>query len=326
MSKGQARGTPQNLDHYEVVDGVSVGGATVKDVLVDPESGHKYIAKLGGRNSDLEVITEYAIFLVGKTLPLDIASAKIGVYRGQLRFLSRYFLDIERAEELVHGMQLFRDLYDATTVKGIVGNQFREQSFFTVQAVKAAFGATYLHYGSHVEDNLFDSFVAMLTHDALLGVQDRHHENWGIIVRRDVGTGVPRFAPLYDSARGLFCNFLDGQLRRFYGPPGLDRLDQYISKSRPLIGFIGLSPTSGRAFLTHDQLLAAIFHEHKRQRARIMKILESYDWQLVRDELNDNLPAGFCSKARIDLILTCLRRRQRGLYRAIHGSDIRTDI
>lgn len=166
-----------NIDHYEVVEGVSVGGATVKDVLLDPETGHKYIAKLGGRNSDLEVLTEYAIYLVGQTLPLTIATGGVGLYKGELRFLSQYFLDASRAEELVHGMQLFRDLYDAKTVTSIVGNQFREQSFFTVQAIKAAFGATYMHHGAHTEDSLFDSFVSMLTHDALLGVQDRHHEN-----------------------------------------------------------------------------------------------------------------------------------------------------
>jgi hypothetical protein len=40
----------------------------------------------------------------------------------------------------------------------------------------------------------------MLTHDALIGVQDRHHENWGIVVQRGRADDPPRFAPLYDSA------------------------------------------------------------------------------------------------------------------------------
>ena len=49
------------------------------------------------------------------------------VSRGRLRFLSKYFLDLEAPEELVHGMLLFRELYDDTIVGGVAGNQGREQ-------------------------------------------------------------------------------------------------------------------------------------------------------------------------------------------------------
>jgi len=45
----------ERVDHFRVVEGISVRGATEKDVLEDPESGARYIAKLGGRNNDLEV-------------------------------------------------------------------------------------------------------------------------------------------------------------------------------------------------------------------------------------------------------------------------------
>ena len=57
----QHRPTPTiaTVDHFQVVEGISVRGATEKDVLRDPETGRVYIAKLGNRNNDLEVITEY---------------------------------------------------------------------------------------------------------------------------------------------------------------------------------------------------------------------------------------------------------------------------
>jgi len=131
---------------------------------------------------------------------------------------------------------------------------------FSVQAVKNAFGAHSLQYGEHVEDDLFSGFVSRLTPDALIGVQDRHHENWGVIVQRDVGGPPPHFAPLYDSARGLFCNVPDGELsQRFTGRDGLQRLDGYVARARPLVGFDGLKPVQGRRYVTHDQLLAAVF-------------------------------------------------------------------
>ena len=311
----------ERVDHYQVLADVSVGGATTKDILANPDTGDRYIAKLGGRNSDIEVVTEFAIHLVGKTLAdVIIADAKIAEYKGQLRFLSKIFLDVSKAEELVHGMQLFKDIYDDTTVTRVTNNQGQEQSFFRVQEIKAAFGAHYFDHGARIEEELFDSFVTMLTHDALLGVMDRHHENWGVIVQRDVGGAAPRFAPLYDSARGLFCHYSDSALSQFEGRAGSQRLDGYIGRARPLVGFLGRGPTGKRSYLTHAELLASVFWQYPSQRVRITKILESYDWRLVRTVLKASLPA-ICCKHRLSLILTCLRRRQNALFRAIHGSD-----
>ena len=306
-----------NVDHYEVVGEISVRGSTEKDVLRDPESGHSYIAKLGGRNNDLEVMTEYAIFLVGRSLGVTVAEARLARYRGRLRFLSRYFLDTGKSEELVHGMQLFKELYDEGTVKGVLGDESREQAMFSVQAVKAAFGAHYVQYGPQTEDDLFTGFVAMLTHDALIGVMDRHHENWGILVQREVSGPPPRFAPLYDSARGLFCNEREDNLSRWFkGIEGRQRLDRYVAKARPLVGFDGLRPINRRSYITHDQLLAEIFRSYPAQRQQITSILERYDWERVQEDLTKKT-GGLCSPQRRALILNCLRRRLRAIRRAI---------
>src|ERR1051326_3719021 len=84
---------PESVDHYQVVTDFHVGGATEKDILQDPATGDWYIAKLGRRNNDLEVMTEYIIHLVGRNLGVHVAEAKIATFRGRLRFLSKYFLD-----------------------------------------------------------------------------------------------------------------------------------------------------------------------------------------------------------------------------------------
>jgi hypothetical protein len=306
----------ESVDHFDVVEGISVGGANQKDVLEDPESGQRFIAKLGRRNNDVEVMTEYAIYLVGRSLGVTVADARIARYRGRLRFLSLYFLT--KPEELVHGMQLFEELYDESTVKGVLGEPPREQAMFNVQSVKAAFAAHYLQYGEDIEDELFGGFVSMLTHDAFIGVQDRHHENWGVIVRREVPGPPPRFAPLYDSARGLFCNARDPELKRFTGSDGSQRLDGYVARARPLVGFEGLRPAGERGAITHDQLLAAVFRAYPSQRRRILSILDAYDWRRVRADLTRGL-GDLCSPIRTTLILNCLRRRLRALRRAINA-------
>jgi hypothetical protein len=253
-------------------------------------------------------MTEYIIHLVGRNIGANVADAKIATYKGRLRFLSKYFLDREQSEELVHGVQLFRELYDDATIHGVVREKDREQAMFSLQAIKEAFGAHYVDYGPAVEEELFNALVDMVVHDAIIGVQDRHHENWGVIVRRGRAGPPPRFAPLYDSARGLFCNHQDAELPKFYGRSGQDRLDSYAARSRPLMGWNGLIPRSGRTLITHDQLVAAVYRDTPRLRPRIREILAAYNWRTLRSELQRHLGV-MCSGRRISLILTLLRRR-----------------
>jgi hypothetical protein len=87
----------ESVDHFRIVEGVSVRGATKKDVLEDPESGNRYIAKLGGRNNDLEVTGASPATMVASDSSVATSYTKA-------------------PEELVHGMQLFRELYDENAV------------------------------------------------------------------------------------------------------------------------------------------------------------------------------------------------------------------
>ncbi|MGH9410125.1 MAG: hypothetical protein ACRD1V_11795, partial [Vicinamibacterales bacterium] len=183
-----------------------------------------------------------------------------------------------------------------------------------VQAVEAALGAHYLADG----EELFGGFVSMLTHDALVGVQDRHHENWGVIVQREVVGPPPRFAPLYDSARGLFCNEPEERLGRFKGLAGDQRLHNYVERSRPLVGFDGLLPSKKRQFITHQELIGAVYRAYPRHRRRITNILEAYDWKRVRDELDDGV-GDYFSGHRRTLVLICLRRRLLAIRRVLDG-------
>jgi hypothetical protein len=290
------------VDHYRVVPDLVVGGATEKDILEDPATGAWHIAKLGRRQNDLEVMTEYIIYLVGRNIGAHVADAKIGRYRGKLRFLSKYFLDRTRGEELVHGVQLFRELYDEETINKIMGHEPSEQRLFNLQAIRSAFGAHYMDYGSDVEETLFRSLVDMVVHDAIIGVQDRHHENWGVIVHRGRSAPAPRFAPLYDSARGLFCNETDAQLSgRLSRKDAHQWLDRYVARSRPLMGWDGLVPSARRSYVTHDELVSAVFRDIPVVRSQISATLAAYDWQALRQVLRERV--GFmCPPRRISAI------------------------
>jgi hypothetical protein len=129
---------------------------------------------------------------------------------------------------------------------------------------------------------------------------------------------------LFDSARGLFCEIDEVALRRrFQGREGSGRLDGYVRRASPLVGFAGLKPSEGK-FIKHHELLAAIYWAYPSERVRIARILNSYDWRLVRDALTAGVDS-LMSRFRIGLILVCLRRRLKAIWRAIDAGQPKVD-
>ena len=138
-----------------------------------------------------------------------------------------------------------------------------------------------------------------------------------MVVQRERGGRSPRFAPLYDSARGLFCNLTDDILTEcFHCREGLQWLTNYVTRSRPLVGFRGLVPKNGRRYVTHIELITAVYKEYPDQQAVIRGIFEAFNWRQVHSTLMAELGA-VCSPRRIDLMRICLHKRQQALLQAI---------
>lgn len=66
--------------------------------------------------------------------------------------------------------------------------------------------------------------------DALIGEQDRHEENWGIIVEN----GEYRLSPLYDNGYNLLCEFYDENYAKKYYE-GIKSFTSYIKRSKASI-------------------------------------------------------------------------------------------
>lgn len=74
--------------------------------------------------------------------------------------------------------------------------------------------------------SLYRSFVKIMIFDALIGEQDRHEENWGIIVN-DLGTFM---SPLYDNGDSLLRDFYNAEFgNKFYNKE--KDFNKYICKS-----------------------------------------------------------------------------------------------
>jgi hypothetical protein len=135
-----------------------------------------------------------------------MAKSRLATINGQLRFLSRFFLN--ENEQLIHGAEIFSNyLLDPDMVQQI-GIRKEEQSWFTFQFVEESIKSSFPNQA----ENFIHSFVKLLVFDALTGNNDRHHFNWGIITSITDEQDKTHFSPIYDTARGLFWSTSDAQI------------------------------------------------------------------------------------------------------------------
>ena len=228
---------PLRKSYYYVKD-QPVGGDAPKDFIrvYEPGEGRRnsprdwpaHIAKVGHKWYPAESITEQLMTVIGETLGIRMAQSQLALGEGQIRFLSRYFLG--KDESLDHGAQIVAGyLADEPFVKAIEA-QGIERDIITFQdlcdAIRTRFPSNYRE--------ILPDFVRMIGFDALVGNQDRHLYNWGVISDTR-GVRPPRFSPIYDTARGLFWNESEVGLARFGRSE--TALDKYIRTASPLIGW-----------------------------------------------------------------------------------------
>ena len=81
----------------------------------------------------------------------------------------------------------------------------------------------------------------MLAFDGFVGAPDRHGMNWGVLVPLTANSTPIRFAPIFDTARGLFREMSDDDMRRQAQRQGREQfLAKYADRSFPILS-TGLS-------------------------------------------------------------------------------------
>lgn len=242
--------------YYSILRGATIGGDAPKEVVriyeyqkgvrkIDQEKKwNKYVVKTGHKWYPTETITEYLINRIGCKLGLKMADAKIFIINKQLRFASKFFLGTNR-QTLEHGAEIYSGYLanDKDFVEEIE-NENLSRELFTLSFTKKALE---YNYGLHHEEIFYD-FVKMLVFDAIVGNNDRHFYNWGVIT--DVRNKErPIFSPIYDSARGLFWNKTDQKLKHYLHDE--QPLINYAKKSRPKTG-LELRKIKNHLDLIHD--------------------------------------------------------------------------
>jgi hypothetical protein len=229
--------------HYFIITDITISGDAPKDFISyyhygeglksKPNTWPKFIAKHGHKHYPAEVITEYLLNRIGEVLGFNMAKSELAWLGGQIRFLSRYFLDKPNKQVLEHGADLYAGYLSDREFVEEIEKEHQSPDFFTVSFTEE----TIKYFFPHQYKELTLEFIKLLFLDILIGNNDRHFYNWGII--RNVDNNVsPAFSPIYDTARGLFWNVHEDVIdKKLKNARELDKfIKSYCDNSSPKIG------------------------------------------------------------------------------------------
>jgi hypothetical protein len=295
------------------VDSLSAPGDAPKDFISDREYrlGHRsrrqrfeaYIAKVGSKFYPNESITEQLITRIGQVFGLKIADSKLRMVNGQVRFMSKYFLN-SRSEQLTHGAEIYEVSLGKENYSEIRDKKI-ESEYFTFQMTEEAIREAFPNFVMKI----MRGFVEMLTFDALIGHNDRHPYNWGVIVPVHK-TGVPRFSPVFDTARALLWNVPERRIQQMLSDQ--NQLEVYVKKCEPPIGW------DGERNIDFFRLVGLIWRHFERYRPNIEKFLSDSPFE-SSEKIVDTEFRILMTDERRELIKRCLRLRRQQLCRTLEA-------
>jgi hypothetical protein len=302
-------------DCFRVLD-AAVAGDAPKDFLriyrygdgrrANPQSWPAWIAKVGHKYYPNESVTEHLLTRIGQSLELKVADSELMWFGPQLRFMSRYFLN-GGEQSLVHGAEIFAGhLADRNFVEEVERTN-QSRNLFTFQFMEEALK---LRFPDHWE-RLMTDFTRLLAFDAIVGNNDRHFYNWGVVldvqVRRE-----PKFSPIYDTARALYWNMTEAKLAELAKDPKrrASHEEKYVQRCFPKTGW------DGRATPNHFDLMRAI----ATSRPELGQLLREMPVDQLSGKLRllfDSEFRSLISPIRAEFIQSCLDRRARLFQEAV---------
>ncbi len=265
-----------------------------------------YIAKTGHKWYPIESVTEHMLNRLGEVFGINMAKSRLGVINGQLRFMSRYFLDTDK-ESLIHGAEIFAGYLEDLVFVESVEQANLSRDFFTLQFVEKAVEKAF----PKEKDQIMKDLIRLLLFDAMVGNNDRHFYNWAVIKPLDRGKKAC-LSPVYDTARGLFWNVSDEQLTMRINQRDVQRyIKKYCENSRPKLGWTGIHN------INHFRMVKEIY-EHR------FYITQDEMHDFFRKEMLTNMKnvikvefERFFSKERLYMVNTCMDYRYKSIWEVI---------
>lgn len=157
---------------------------------------------------------------VADTLRTYHARVELAEFKGRRGTVTESFA--REGRELRHGNEIL-----AITVSGYDSHRRFHQSKHTLDNIWSALDRVFPRHESAYRAKLL--FADYLLLDALIGNTDRHHENWGLLVRRGKDGFRGFLAPSFDHASSLGRELVDERRNRFLAE---GRIGDYSERGR----------------------------------------------------------------------------------------------
>lgn len=265
----------------------------------NPKSWIPYIAKTAEKWYPHESVIEYMINRLGVELGLVMNDIRLVRANGQIRFLSRFFL--KENERLIHGAEICGEhLNDMVLAEEIANNKKSSRELFTFEFIKEAIKVVYPSYN----EKLTDELVKMIAFDAIVGNNDRHFYNWGVIDTLYKSKKAPIFAPIFDSARGLLWNYSDENIKKHY--------EDYCKNGTKIVNYIEAAcpriSIEQNKNANHFDLIAYLKNDSPAYKTSIEKLSSVHNEEKILRMLRNEF-SPFFIKERSNLLEIILRNR-----------------
>lgn len=248
----------------------------------NPKTWDYDIAKTAEKWYPHESVIEFMINRIGEVLGIHMNEIRLVFANGQIRFLSKFFR--RRDEVLIHGAEICGQyLEDEKFAVEIAEDRNTARELFTFEFIEEAMKSVFpLNY-----QILLDNLVKMLVFDAITGNNDRHFYNWGVLDSPFMVSKMPKFAPVYDSARGLLWNWKDEDISRQWNliEKGGRKIEKYIQEASPRVSF------ENNATANHFELIQFL----KKTSENYLGIVQALSTQEMEERTMDMLKSEFFS-------------------------------
>lgn len=196
---------------------------------------------------------------------------------------------------------LFVNLHEEEHIDAISylkkNDEIRSQ-FYTLENIKKCLDM--------LNQDLFYQFLKIMVFDALVGEQDRHEENWGIMRIN----GEYKISPLYDNGCNLLREFRKEDFAiKYYD--GLKDFDTYINKSNTLI-----YKENGKKY-KHFELIEYLYNIYPNQIRKEIINLEKLTDSKIEDIVN-KMPDNIITIKHKEYIIRYIKTRKKILLDIIN--------
>lgn len=239
-----------------------------------------YYAKFGGKSYPHESVVEYTINKIGEVLDLYMNETRLVIANTQIRFLSKDFL--KKGKKLIHAIELIAEYYeDRELVDMIDKDRKTRREYLTFEVFEEAI-CTVCHRN---KDQILKSLVQLIVFDAIVGNNDRHFYNWGLIGDTiKAKNSPPYFSPIYDTARALLWNMAEEKVVQMYhqNKSGDNRIEKFILKTKPRLSFTD-NPDAN-----HFDLIEFLFNRNDDYKTIISSLINKEQEEKVLNEFITN--------------------------------------